>query len=98
MLKIYIVGAIAEGANVLFGGDVIDGAGYYMNPCVMECSDEMTITKEEHFGPVLQEIVAYLLNGSQLITSCSHSDLIFSVIDGYTGMCYRAAISNAEVE
>ena len=53
-----IIGAIAEGANVLFGGDVLDGAGYFMNPCVMECSDEMTITKEEHFGPVLQEIVA----------------------------------------
>ena len=52
------IGAIAEGANVLFGGDVLDGAGYFMNPCVMECSDEMTITKEEHFGPVLQEIVA----------------------------------------
>jgi len=50
----YFIGAISEGANVLFGGDVLDGAGYFMNPCVMECSDEMTITKEEHFGPVLQ--------------------------------------------
>lgn len=50
----FIQGAIAEGANVLFGGDVIEGPGYFMNPCVMECSDEMTITKEEHFGPILQ--------------------------------------------
>ena len=54
---------------MLFGGDVVDGPGYFMNPCVMECSDEMTITKEEHFGPVLQEIVAHQPDGHQLTVS-----------------------------
>ena len=70
-----ILGALAEGANVLFGGDVVDGPGYFMNPCVMECSDEMTITKEEHFGPVLQEIVAHQPDGHQLTASWSYSEL-----------------------
>ena len=28
--------------------------GFYFSPCVMEnCHDDMTIVKEEHFGPIM---------------------------------------------
>ena len=43
-----------EGANVLCGGARNDSSGYFMNPAVVECTDDMTITTEEHFGPICQ--------------------------------------------
>ncbi|EDO34362.1 predicted protein [Nematostella vectensis] len=48
-----------EGAKVLCGGERLHlpeplTSGYYMSPCVMaECTDDMTVVKEEIFGPVM---------------------------------------------
>ena len=49
-----------EGAKVLCGGERYTPDcediknGFYMSPCVMEnCHDDMTIVKEEHFGPIM---------------------------------------------
>ena len=43
-----------EGANLVAGGKKIDGKGYFFEPTVFaDVTDEMTIAKEEIFGPVM---------------------------------------------
>eukprot|EP00795_Rhopilema_esculentum_P010578 gene10578-19313_t len=56
----YVDVAKKEGARILCGGERmrLDDPelqnGFYMSPCVMDnCNDQMTIVKEEHFGPVM---------------------------------------------
>ena len=46
-----------EGARLVAGGKKPDGKGYYVEPTVFaDVSDDMTIAKEEIFGPVQQII------------------------------------------
>ncbi len=49
-----------QGAEILYGGERMHpkeadiAGGYYMSPCVMaNCHDDMSIIKEEHFGPIM---------------------------------------------
>ncbi|MCL4164654.1 UNVERIFIED_CONTAM: hypothetical protein GTU68_026576, partial [Idotea baltica] len=50
----YIEKGRAEGARIVYGGEVIEGDGYYMQPCVFaDVTDDMTIAREEIFGPVM---------------------------------------------
>ncbi|RDD43494.1 Aldehyde dehydrogenase family 9 member A1-B [Trichoplax sp. H2] len=59
-VKAYIDQAVTEGARIRCGGErvVFDNSelagGFYMSPCVLDsCHDDMTIVKEEVFGPVV---------------------------------------------
>ena len=59
----YIAKGKEEGARVLCGGDVLKGEGFdngaWVAPTVFtDCSDEMTIVREEIFGPVMS-ILSY---------------------------------------
>ena len=47
-----------EGAEVLVGGNEIEGTGYYVEPTVFIANNDMTISREEIFGPVLT-IITY---------------------------------------
>ncbi|WP_319529851.1 betaine-aldehyde dehydrogenase [uncultured Cohaesibacter sp.] len=50
----YIEKGIAEGAELIAGGHAIDGEGFYIEPTVFAgVTDEMTIAREEIFGPVM---------------------------------------------
>lgn len=50
----YIESGKKEGANCVTGGNKIDRAGYFIEPTIFDnVKDEMTIAKEEIFGPVL---------------------------------------------
>ncbi|TLP48115.1 betaine-aldehyde dehydrogenase [Cohaesibacter sp. CAU 1516] len=50
----YIDRGLEEGATLVAGGKAIDGAGYYIEPTVFaDVTDEMTIAREEIFGPVM---------------------------------------------
>lgn len=50
----YIAKGKAEGARLVFGGARLDREGYYLQPTVFaDVSDEMTIAREEIFGPVM---------------------------------------------
>ena len=51
----YIEQAKEEGAEVLSGGEAIDefDSGYFLRPTVFDITPDMTIAKEETFGPVL---------------------------------------------
>ncbi|MGG1663497.1 aldehyde dehydrogenase family protein [Brevibacillus sp. NRS-1366] len=43
-----------EGANALIGGKPLDGPGYFVPPTIFtDVSDEMSIAREEIFGPVV---------------------------------------------
>ena len=47
-----------EGAEVLIGGNTINTGGYYVEPTVFIADNDMTISQEEIFGPVLN-IITY---------------------------------------
>lgn len=50
----YIEKGKAEGAEVLIGGNAIEGPGYFIEPTVFtNVTNDMTIAREEIFGPVL---------------------------------------------
>ncbi|WP_170326319.1 betaine-aldehyde dehydrogenase [Ruegeria arenilitoris] len=50
----YIEKGRAEGARLVYGGERIDGDGFYMQPTVFaDVTDDMTIAREEIFGPVM---------------------------------------------
>jgi betaine-aldehyde dehydrogenase len=50
----YIAKGIEEGARLVKGGKVIDGQGFYIEPTLFaNVTDEMTIAREEIFGPVM---------------------------------------------
>lgn len=50
----YIEKGKAEGAEILIGGKKIEGKGFYVEPTVfVNVTNDMTIAREEIFGPVL---------------------------------------------
>jgi len=50
----YIASGRESGAEVIAGGDVVEGAGFFVKPTVfVNASDDMKIVREEIFGPVL---------------------------------------------
>lgn len=50
----YIEAGKEEGAEILFGGNKIDGSGFYVEPTVfVNATNDMKIAQEEIFGPVL---------------------------------------------
>ncbi len=50
----YIDKGLAEGATLVAGGRTIEGAGFYIEPTVFaDVKDDMTIAREEIFGPVM---------------------------------------------
>lgn len=54
----YIETGKQEGAEVLIGGNTINTRGYYVEPTVFIADNDMTISQEEIFGPVLN-IITY---------------------------------------
>ncbi|MDQ2094060.1 betaine-aldehyde dehydrogenase [Rhodalgimonas zhirmunskyi] len=50
----YIAKGAEEGARLVKGGKVIEGAGFYIEPTLFaDVTDEMAIAREEIFGPVM---------------------------------------------
>ncbi len=50
----YIEKGKSEGARLVYGGNAIDGKGFYIQPTVFaDVTDDMTIAREEIFGPVM---------------------------------------------
>ena len=45
--------AVKQGGKVLSGGKHIDGAGFYVEPTIIEANNDMDIVKEENFCPIL---------------------------------------------
>lgn len=52
----YVDRALSEGGKIVSHSSAVDTKldGYYMRPVLMECHDDMEITRDEHFGPICQ--------------------------------------------
>lgn len=69
----YIAVGKAEGAQVYYGGEPIEGPGFFVQPTIFaNCTNDMRIVREEIFGPVLvtmafdsQEQAVALANDSE---------------------------------
>lgn len=49
----HVEDAVSHGAEVLVGGNPVDGKGYFFEPTVLSgMKDEMLVSREETFGPV----------------------------------------------
>lgn len=56
----YIQKGIDQGANILTGGNEIEGTGHFVEPTVFtEVTNDMIIAQEEIFGPVLS-VISYI--------------------------------------
>ncbi|WP_271411130.1 aldehyde dehydrogenase family protein [Pseudomonas sp. Q1-7] len=50
----YIEAGKAEGAELYYGGEPVEGAGFFVQPTIFaNCRNDMRIVQEEIFGPVL---------------------------------------------
>jgi aldehyde dehydrogenase (NAD+) len=53
-------GVVAEGGEILYGGERLDGAGYpggrYVTPCIAAAENHYAIVQEETFAPILYVI------------------------------------------
>ena len=64
----YIKTGQSEGGKLLTGGDRVGDRGYFIQPTVFgDVSDDMTICREEIFGPV-QTIQRFKVRGRSLTT------------------------------
>jgi acyl-CoA reductase-like NAD-dependent aldehyde dehydrogenase len=53
VVEVHVGSAVADGARVLAGGQTPEGAGAWYPPTVLVgCTDDMTVMREETFGPV----------------------------------------------
>lgn len=54
----HVQAAVAAGARVLCGGEIPEGSGAFYPPTVLvDCTDDMTVVREETFGPVAPVVV-----------------------------------------
>ncbi len=64
----------AEGATLICGGNAIEGKGWFIEPTVFsDVTDDMTIAKEEIFGPVMS--VFEFETEAEVITRANNTDL-----------------------
>ncbi|MFK7879786.1 betaine-aldehyde dehydrogenase [Roseobacter sp.] len=107
----YIAKGKAEGARLVFGGGRLDREGYYLQPTVFaDVSDDMTIAREEIFGPVMavldftdEEDVMTRANDTEfgLAAGVFTRDLVRAhrVAAGFeAGTCYINTYNDAPVE
>jgi acyl-CoA reductase-like NAD-dependent aldehyde dehydrogenase len=53
----YVAQGLEEGATLLEGGSRLDGDGFYLRPTILDdCTNEMVVSREEIFGPVVSVI------------------------------------------
>ena len=70
----YIAKGKAEGATLICGGNIIEGDGWFIEPTVFsDVTDNMTIAKEEIFGPVMS--VFEFDNENEVIARANNTNL-----------------------
>ena len=90
----YIEQAKAEGANLVTGGNAfeIDGAGYFIEPTIFDSvTPEMTIAREEVFGPVLAIIEVNSTDSAVSVANDTQYGLAASVFSSNIKQAHRVA-------
>lgn len=100
-----------EGATLITGGNAIDGDGFYIEPTVFaDVTDDMTIAREEIFGPVMsvfefeteEEVIARAndtdlgLAGGVFTNDIKRAHRVIDQMDA--GTCYINTYNDAPVE
>ncbi len=101
----------AEGATLITGGNAIDGDGFYIEPTVFaDVTDDMTIAREEIFGPVMsvfefeteEEVIARAndtdlgLAGGVFTNDIKRAHRVIDQMDA--GTCFINSYNDAPVE
>ncbi len=101
----------AEGATLITGGNAIDGNGFYIEPTVFaDVTDDMTIAREEIFGPVMsvfefeteEEVIARAndtdlgLAGGVFTNDIKRAHRVIDQMDA--GTCFINSYNDAPVE
>ncbi|KAB7610098.1 betaine-aldehyde dehydrogenase [Amylibacter sp. SFDW26] len=101
----------AEGATLVTGGNAIDGDGFYIEPTVFaDVTDDMTIAREEIFGPVMsvfefeteEEVIARAndtdlgLAGGVFTNDIKRAHRVIDLMDA--GTCFINSYNDAPVE
>lgn len=101
----------AEGATLICGGNVVQGDGFYIEPTVFaDVTDDMTIAKEEIFGPVMsvlefetEEEVILRANDTELglaagvfTNDIKRAHRVIDLLDA--GTCFINSYNDAPVE
>ncbi|WP_298571015.1 betaine-aldehyde dehydrogenase [uncultured Aliiroseovarius sp.] len=107
----YVEKGKEEGARLVYGGERISGDGFYMKPTVFaDVTDDMTIAREEIFGPVMsvldfdtEDEVMARANDTEfgLAAGVFTNDLTRAhrVVAGFeAGTCYINTYNDAPVE
>ncbi len=107
----YIAKGKEEGARLVYGGNRIDGDGFFLHPTVFsDVTDDMTIAREEIFGPVMsvldfdtEDEVMSRANATEfgLAAGVFTNDLTRAhrVVAGFeAGTCYINTYNDAPVE
>nr|CEL71941.1 TPA: aldehyde dehydrogenase, putative [Toxoplasma gondii VEG] len=88
----YIKQGIAEGATVALGGRAKEGKGYWVMPTIFtDVSDDMTIAKEEIFGPVICLLKFKTADEAVERANESHYGLGAGICTKDIGMAYHCA-------
>ena len=107
----YIEKGVAEGANLVAGGKRLDRDGFYLEPTVFaDVTDDMTIAREEIFGPVMavldfeteDEAIArandtpFGLSAGVFTNDLSRAHRVIRALDA--GSCFINSYNDAPVE
>ena len=88
----YIEKGKKEGATLALGGDRIGDKGYFVQPTVFkDVTDDMTIAKEEIFGPVMQLMKFKTLDEAIKRANATHYGLGAGICTRDTGTALAAA-------
>jgi len=84
---------VKEGGTVVYGGDVLEGAGYesgcYVTPAIVEAENSYEIVQEETFAPIL-----YLIKYTGEV--CNAIELHNDVVQGLSSAIFTENILEAE--
>lgn len=84
----YVETAQTEGAQIVFGGKALERSGFFFQPTVIDgATDEMTVVKEEVFGPVVS--VETFSDVDAIIPKINHSQY------GLSGSVWTGNLSTA---
>ncbi|MDO5720936.1 MAG: aldehyde dehydrogenase family protein [Actinomycetaceae bacterium] len=91
----YVQRAVEQGAKLLCGGQVPEGAGYFYPPTILdECDQTMDCVHDESFGPVLT--VETFDGGSEAEREANAIAIANDTIYGLAGAVWTADASRAE--
>ena len=77
-----------EGGKILYGGNIIDGDGFFVEPTIVQANIEMDIVKEETFAPIL-----YIFSFDDLDSAI---DMHNSVDQGLSSSIFTSNVSAME--